>query len=66
MKFLDDHTVITVGEARRLGINPMMLSRLAADETISRVDHGVYARQLDWLTHPLKNILLPARFIPRP
>ena len=64
MKFLDDHAVITVGEARRLGINPMMLSRLAADETISRVDHGVYARQLDWLTHPLKKYIVACALYP--
>ena len=47
MKFLDEHTIIMVKEARKIGVNPMMLSRLAADSTLQKVEHGVYAQQVE-------------------
>ena len=64
MKFLEEHTIITVKEAGKLGINPMMLSRLAADGTLQKVEHGVYARQVDWLTDPLKKYVIPCTLYP--
>src|SRR3989338_3127073 len=64
MKFLDDHTIVTVGEGRKLGINPMMLSRLTANGMIYRVEHGVYTRQMDWLTDHLKKYIVACTLYP--
>ena len=64
MKFLEEHTIITVKEAGKLGINPMMLSRLAANGTLQKVEHGVYARQVDWLTDLLKKYIVPCTLYP--
>ena len=64
MRFLREHTIITIGEAKKLGINPMMLSRLAANETIHRVEHGVYAQQMDWLTDSLKKYIVACMLYP--
>ena len=65
MKFLDEHIIIMVSEAHRLGINPMMLSRLSADNTIQKVGHGVYAQHVDWLTDPLKKYIVPCTLYPK-
>ena len=64
MRFLKEYTIITIAEAKKLRINPMMLSRLATNETIHRVEHGVYARQVDWLTDPLKKYIVPCVLYP--
>ena len=61
---MDNNTIITTSEGRKLGIGPMMLSRLAANETIHRVEHGVYTRQMDWLTHPLKKYIVACAVYP--
>ena len=53
-KTLQKNDFITLDEARKLDINPMELSRLVANGALFRVDKGVYAEDLDWLTDPLK------------
>ncbi len=52
--FLDKNILITVDEARKLGVSPMMLSRLVAEETIYRTERGIYTQSLDWLGDSLK------------
>lgn len=58
LKYIDKNVFITLGEAKRLGISPMTLSRLAAKEKIYRVEHGAYAYDLDWLSDPLKKYII--------
>ena len=65
MDFLDKNTFITLKEGRALGINPMMLSRLAAKEEIHRIEHGMYAKELDWLTDPLKKYIVACARYPK-
>ena len=65
MKFLDLNAFITLNEAKKMGVNPMMLSRLAANKELLRVEHGVYARDLDWLTEPLKKYIVPCTLYPK-
>ncbi len=65
MKFLDNNIFITVGEAKKIGINAMMLSRLVANEELFRTEHGVYARDLDWLTDPLKKYVAACTLYPK-
>jgi Predicted transcriptional regulator len=64
MRFLKENDFITLNEARRLGINPMTLSRLVANEDIFRTDRGVYTHDLAWLTDPLKKYLPACTQIP--
>jgi len=64
MKFLDANTFITLEEAKQLGMNPMMLSRLTAKEKLYRTEHGVYARDLEWLTDPLKKYIAACTLYP--
>ena len=56
-KYLAKHDFIATHEAKRLGINPMMLSRLAKEEALYRVERGLYAKDTGWLTDPLKKYL---------
>ncbi|OGQ04053.1 MAG: hypothetical protein A2W61_08570 [Deltaproteobacteria bacterium RIFCSPLOWO2_01_44_7] len=65
MKFLDLNAFITLNEAKKMKINPMMLSRLVANEALLRVEHGVYARDLDWLTDSLKKYIVPCTLYPK-
>lgn len=65
MNFLDKNTFITLKEGKGLGINPMMLSRLAAREEIHRIEHGIYAKELDWLTDPLKKYIVACARYPK-
>jgi len=65
MKFLDVNTFITLSEAQKRGISPMMLSRLTAKEELFRVEHGVYTRDPDWLTDPLKKYIATCTLYPK-
>ena len=65
IKFIEKNHFITSDEAAELGINPMMMSRLAADEAIYRIEHGIYTTNLDWLTHPLKKYMVACTRFPR-
>ena len=65
MKFLDKNNFVTVNEGKRLGVSPMMLSRLAAGEKIYRIEHGVYAKDLGWLTDPLKKYIVACARYPK-
>ena len=65
LNFLDKNTFITLKEGKGLGINPMMLSRLAAKEEIHRIEHGVYTKELDWLTDPLKKYIVACTRYPK-
>ncbi len=64
MKFLNQNTFITLGEAKKIGINPMTLSRLTASEKLFRTEHGVYTHYLDWLTDPLKKYIAACTLYP--
>ncbi len=64
MRFLEKNLFITLNEGRKLGINPMMLSRLAASEDLYRPEHGVYICDLDWLTDPLKKYTIACTLYP--
>lgn len=64
IKFINQNIFITLREARELGINPMMLSRLVKNGVIYRVAHGVYTQKLDWLTHPIKKYLPTCELYP--
>lgn len=65
MAFLDKNTFITLKEGKGLGINPMMLSRLAAKEKIHRIEHGIYTNDLDWITHPLEKYIVACTRYPK-
>lgn len=65
MKFLALNTFITLSEARKIGVNPMMLSRLMATEELFRIEHGIYASSLDWLTDPLKKYVVACSRYPK-
>ena len=65
MKFLDKNTFITLSEAKKLGISAMMLSRLTEGGELYRVEHGVYAKNLDWLTDPLKKYIVACHRYPK-
>lgn len=64
-KFLKLNTIITLAEAKKIGIGPMALSRLVAKEEIFRVEHGLYAKELDWLTDPLKKYIPACTLYPK-
>lgn len=64
-KHLDTHYFITSSEAAKKGINAMALSRLAKDGELSRIGHGVYAREYDWLTDDLKKYIVPCAIYPK-
>lgn len=64
MRFLEENDFITLKEAREMGINPMTLSRLVANEALHRTDRGVYTHDLAWLTDPLKKYLPACTQIP--
>lgn len=53
-KQLQKNDFITLDEARNFGISPMMLTRMVAKEELFRIDRGIYAHDIDWLTDPLK------------
>lgn len=65
LKFLDHNLFITLHEAKKIGINPMMLSRLTAKEAIFRTEHGVYTHDLSWLTDPLKKYTVACQKYPK-
>jgi predicted transcriptional regulator of viral defense system len=64
MKYLATHDFIATDEAKRLGINPMMLSRLARDQELFRIERGLYTKDTAWLTDPLKKYLPICTAIP--
>lgn len=65
IKFLDIHAFITLREAKKGGINPMMLSRLVASEELFRTEHGIYTHNPDWLTDPLKKYVAACTLYPK-
>ncbi len=58
MKFLGKHAFATREEGAVLGVNDMMLSRLVERGELHRVEAGIYARELDWLTDSLKKYIV--------
>lgn len=64
IKYIQKNIFITLAEGRKMGISPMMLSRLAAKEVIHRTEHGVYTAHLDWLTDPLKKYVVACALYP--
>lgn len=65
LSYLKENTFIMLSEARKMGLSPMMLSRLAAKEEIYRIAHGVYAHELEWLTDPLKKYISTCALYPK-
>lgn len=65
IKFLEKNLFVTLQEAKIIGISPLMLSRMANNEEIYRVEHGIYAKNLDWLTDPLKKYTIACTRYPR-
>ena len=65
LKFIDKNQFITVNEAKRQGISPMMLSRMAAKEELFTTERGVYTTSLEWLTDPLKKYLPACALYPK-
>jgi predicted transcriptional regulator of viral defense system len=63
-KNLQKSDFITLKEALELGVSPMQLSRMVAKGELFRVDRGVYAQDLDWLTDPLKKYRPTCTLIP--
>lgn len=63
-RFIKENDFITIGEARKVGVTPMMLSRLVVKEELYRPERGVYARDLAWLSDPLKKYLPVCTQIP--
>ena len=57
LKFIDKNLFITMAEAKKEGISPMTLSRMAAGERLYSTERGVYTSTLEWLTDPLKKYL---------
>jgi predicted transcriptional regulator of viral defense system len=54
MKFIKQNTFATLAEAKKLGVNAMMMSRLAESGELLRPEEGIYTDDLAWLTEPLK------------
>lgn len=52
--FLKKNLFITLQEGRTLGMNEMTFSRFVTEGKLYRVERGIYARNIDWLTDPLK------------
>lgn len=52
--FLEKNLFITLKEGKTLGINAMMFSRWVSQGELHRIEQGIYARNIDWLTDPLK------------
>lgn len=50
MDYISQNGFITSAEAMKLGVNPMSLSRLALSGDVFRVEHGIYAKDLGFLT----------------
>lgn len=65
MKFLEVNTFSTLGEAKKMGISPMTLSRLVASEELFRTEHGIYTHDPDWLTEPLKKYVAACTLYPK-
>lgn len=65
MKFLAVNTFLTIGEARKIGVSPMMLSRLVAAGELFRTEHGIYTRDPDWITDPLKKYVAACTLYPK-
>lgn len=65
MKFLEVNTFVTIGEAKKLGVSPMTLSRLVASEELFRTEHGIYTHNPDWLTEPLKKYVAACTLYPK-
>lgn len=65
MKFIEVNTFVTPREARRLGVDPMMLSRLVASGELFRTEHGIYSHDPDWLTEPLKKYVAACALYPK-
>lgn len=58
IKFLDKHSFATREESAALGVSDMMLSRLVTRGELHRVEAGIYARELAWLTDPLQKYIV--------
>lgn len=58
MKFIDKHSIATREESAAFGVNDMMLSRLVTRGELHRVEAGIYARDLAWLTDPLQKYIV--------
>lgn len=63
--YLEKNAFVTTEEARQKGISPMTLSRLCKDGELYRIEHGVYATELDWLTDGLKKHIVPCAIYPK-
>ncbi len=63
-KFIHKHSFITLDEARKLGMTAMALSRLVQSEDVYRIERGVYAQDLAWLTDPLKKYIVACALYP--
>lgn len=57
LKFIDKNLFITMAEAKKEGISPMILSRMVAGEKLFSTERGVYTSTLEWLTDPLQKYL---------
>lgn len=65
MKYIDKHYFITIHEAKNLGVQPMLLSRMVAKETLFNAERGVYTTHLEWLTDPIKKYLPACALYPQ-
>ena len=57
MSFVEEHYVITLKEAKDMGINAMAISRAVKQGYLHRLARGVYAADEDILFDPLKKYL---------
>jgi predicted transcriptional regulator of viral defense system len=64
MRYLDKNEFVTLTEAKAMGINAMMLSRLTEQGDLMRPEPGIYTTELSWLTDPIKKYLVPCMLYP--
>ncbi|MBI3541365.1 MAG: hypothetical protein HY073_04435 [Deltaproteobacteria bacterium] len=65
IKFVDLNAFITIDEAKKIGVSPMMLSRFVNSEELFRTERGIYTRDLNWLTDPLKKYIAAYALYPQ-
>ena len=64
LEFLEDHYVISLREAREIGISAMAISRATKEGVLYRLARGVYTADEDIQFDPLKKYLLVVTLCP--
>lgn len=65
IKLLDKRIFFTTEEAKKKGIHEMLLSRMVKQGELYRTERGVYAKNFEWLTDPLKKYLPACTLYPK-